>query len=146
MRITVTVPDGQVGDWKVETFTISEAEARFANIRAVFKGPLEAAMPGTFKRLVHGSDIVMTNTPMEARTNRPIIRAAAGLVLLNGLGLGMVLGEILKKKQVTDVWVVEKHKEVIDLVGPSFHQKSAKIIHEAAFEFKTSARFNAVWP
>ena len=75
--IPISVPDGQSGDWRVETFTITPEKAAFSNMRASFGRPLERVDAGTYKRLVRGGTVVMSNTPMEIATNRPIHRIDA---------------------------------------------------------------------
>ncbi len=146
-RIECRVPEGVSGDWRVESFTISEENAKRANIRAIFN-PLESVEPGNYKRLMRGGTVVMSNTPMEIETNRPIIRNAIGNVLINGLGLGMVLEAILLTSDVTSVTVVEKSPDVIALVAPSFKDEPrVKIINADAFEYTPAKgqRFDAVW-
>ena len=145
-QIPISVPDGISGDWRVETFTVSKEEADFANIRAMFR-PLERIEPGTYKRLMNGRTVVMSNTPMEIDTNRDILREARGQVLINGLGLGMVLTFILAKPEVEHVTVVEKNADVIALVGPTFANERLTIVHADAFEYqpKKGVRFAAVW-
>lgn len=142
--ISVTVPDGVCGNWRVETFTVSEKEARFANINV--RG-YQMIYPGTYKRLMRGKTVVMSNTPMEVRTNMGFIFRARGNVLVNGLGLGMVLTAILGNPDVSAVTVIEKHAEVIQLVGPSFTDSRVSIIHADALEWKPppGIRYDAVW-
>lgn len=139
--INVTVPDGECGDWKVETFTVGEPTAR------MFCRPSEYVPPGTYKRLTRGHVVVMSNTPMEEHTNRPIIRHAKGDVMINGLGLGMVLTAILAKEDVRSITVIEKSSEVIQLVGPSFADERVTIVHDDALTHKPekNARYDAVW-
>lgn len=147
--IEINVPDGEKGKWKVESFEVTQEEAAFANMRAAITGRrLLRIDPGKYKRLKRGSTVVMSNTPMEIETNSAFIRVAKGNVLINGLGLGMVLGEILKKDSVKSVTVIEAAEEVISLVGPSFeHDDRVTIIHADAFEYKPpkGARYDAVW-
>ena len=145
--IDVPVPDGESGNWRVETFSISKEEAAFANIHAI-RNPLSRVEPGTYKRLMRGRTVVMSNTRMEVITNAAIIRAAHGCVLLNGLGLGMVLTAILAKERVEAVRIIEKSEDVIRLVAPSFaHDPRIEIIHADALTYKSAPgeRFNAVW-
>lgn len=148
-HLDVAVPDGVCGDWRVETFTVSEEDAKMTRMRAMFSGSRDAEVPaGTYKRLMHGHDVVMSNTPMEVRTNATFIRKATGDVLINGLGLGMVLTAILKKPEVTSVTVVEIAEEVIELVGPTFrHDPRVTIVHADAttYQPKKGQTFDAVW-
>lgn len=146
MVIPVNVPDGVSGSWRVETFTVTEADAR-RNVRGILR-PREYVCPGVYKRLMRGSVVVMSNTPMEVRTNMPIIHAATGNVLINGLGLGMVLSAILGKPDVSSVTVVERSEDVIRLVAPTYSEDPrVTIIHDDAMSFRPekSRRYNAVW-
>lgn len=147
-QIPVHVPDGVCGDWRVESFNVSEDEARITELRAALKGEDFYVPAGDYKRLMRGSTVVMSNTPMEVWTNRPFIRYAKGNVLINGLGLGMVLTAILRKPEVESVTVIEAAVEVIELVAPTFRDDpKVKIIHSDAFEYQPAKgmRFDAVW-
>lgn len=144
--INVTVPDGTIGRWSVNTFTVSEQESEFTRIRAI-RHPEEYVPPGTYKRLLRGPEVIMSNTPMEESTNGPIIHRAHGVVLINGLGLGMVLTAILAKPRVDAIEVNEISEEVIALVGPHFKDPRVTIRQVDAFEYKPDKgkRYNAVW-
>jgi spermidine synthase len=145
-KIEISVPDGISGNWRVESFTITAEDVK-RNVRGLFR-PMEYVPEGTYKRLMRGSTVVMSNTPMEVRTHWPIIRAATGKVLINGLGLGMVLNAVLEKPNIQEVTVVESSKDVIRLVASSFKDdQRVKIVHADAFTFRPDAgsRFNAVW-
>lgn len=148
MRINVTVPDGACGVWAVETFTVDKHEAAMSRIRAM-QHPLELIEEGTYKRLVRNGNTIMSNTPMEIRTHSYFIACAdQGSILINGLGLGMALTAILLKKEVEDVTVIEKDRDVIALVGPHFKtDPRVTIIHADAMTWKPPAgkRYHAVW-
>lgn len=146
-KIEINVPDGVSGDWKVETFTVSESESATTKIYAVFNR--DSYVPaGVYKRLKYQNDVVMSNTPMEIKTNARFISQAKGSVLINGLGLGMVLSEILKKEEVTSVTVIENSKDVINLVAPTYEKDPrVTIIHADAFEYKPpkGVVYDVVW-
>jgi hypothetical protein len=117
----LTLPEGARGRWKIERFTVSEDESFVASLRAVFSysaGGRGALPPGTYTKLTRGGVIVMSDTPDEIADHQPAIRAARGHVLINGLGLGYVLGAVLGKPDVERVTVVEIDEDVIALVGP----------------------------
>lgn len=143
------VPDGEAGKWAVQTFEVTKEQAELENLRHAFRGAGWAAVsPGTYKRLMCPGGVMMSNTPMELRTNLWIIRKARGRVLINGLGLGCVLTAILKKPEVTEVWVVEKEQDVISLVWPTFaSDPRCKLIHADALGYKPpkGVRFDVVW-
>lgn len=135
-----------MSDWRVESFEVSEQDSAFTRIRAI-QHPEEYVPPGKYERLMRGNTVVMSTTPMEYRTHAPIIHRAKGIVLLNGLGLGFVLGEILKKPEVQAVTVVEIEPTVIDLIKPRFANDSrVNIVNADAFTFKpTENHYDAVW-
>ena len=146
--LPIVVPDGMQDHWRIETFTLSNAESEATGLRAIFKGDDYFIPPGTYKRLMRDNVVVMSNTPMEVRTNREFITQANGKVLINGLGLGMVLAEILKKPDVQSVTVIEASVEVIALVAPAFQSDPrVQIIHANAFEWQPAKdeRFDVVW-
>lgn len=147
---TCTVPDGQKGDFKIDTFTVEAGhDLDFYNLRCAIDGHAYLRMqPGTYRRLSRGSTIVMTNTPMEILTNREAYEAATGRVLINGLGLGMLLEAILSKPDVTYVRVIEKEQDVIDLVGPHFaHDPRVEIVCADALTYKPAKgeHFDFAW-
>lgn len=147
---TCTVPDGKKGPWTIDTFTISEEEARFQNLRCLMGGSALMRMnAGTYRRLRHKTrGVVMSNTPMEVMTNSEPFRLATGRVLINGLGLGMLLEAILSKPDVTYVRVIELEQDVIDLVGPHFAKDPrVEIICADAYEYtpEKGERFDYCW-
>lgn len=147
---TVTVPDGQKGDWIIDTFTLTEADVQLANLRAMRDGQYEMiCRPGTYRRLRHRTrGCIMSNTRMEILTAAEAYSKATGRVLINGLGLGMVLECVLAKPSVTYVRVIEIDQDVIDLVGPHFSKDPrVEIINADAYEY-TPAKgetFDYVW-
>lgn len=148
----VTVPDGEKGDWKISTFTISEDEAKLYNLQQLMGSPFPRLMqvePGTYKRLSHKRrGVVMSNTRMEVITNTEAYTNATGNVLINGLGMGMLLEAILHKPDVTRVRVIEIDQDVIDLVGPHFaNDPRVEIIHADAYTYKPpkGEHFDYVW-
>lgn len=118
-----SVPCGRRGPWAIEEFDISEAEAKFFNMRASWRpgSRVFCVEPGRYKRLVHTTrGVVMSNTHMEVFTNRQALDASEGFVLINGLGMGMLLEAVLAKPQVERVKVIEMDSDVLGLVGPHF--------------------------
>ncbi len=101
-------------------------------------------------------DILNTNNKMqytqsEIRDHLSFIRVAkryGGHILINGLGLGVALTEILKSENIKNITVIEKSKDVINLVAPSFqYDKRVNIINADAFTRKPpkGIRYTAVW-
>lgn len=147
-KLSVEVPDGICGDYRVETFTVDAKESEETRLFSLFRGRDAYIPPGEYKRLMRKDTVVMSNTPMEVRTNSNFIQNAKGKVLINGLGLGMVLTAILNKPEVESVTVIEAAEEVINLVAPVYTcSPRINIIHANAFDYKPlkGQRFNAVW-
>lgn len=139
-------PDAKSGDWAIETFEVSKQKSSLSRIRAMMH-PLECVEAGTYKRLVRGRTVVMSNTQMEIRTNGAIIHRGKGHVLLNGLGLGVVIAGLLQSKEVERITIIEKSVDVIALTAPHFKDKRVTVIHADAFDYKppVGMRYGAVW-
>jgi hypothetical protein len=120
---------------KISRFELSDYEARFENImnRADYLFKLQA---GTYCRLHVEGELMMSDTPMERKSNLNFIENANGRVLIAGLGLGMIILNILDKEEVTEVVVIEKYKDVIDLVEPKFTHPKLKVICSDIFFWK----------
>ena len=71
---------------------------------------------------------MMSDGEDEHRTNIEVKYQAKGNVLIAGLGIGMVLTEILKKKEVKHITVIELSQDVVDLVSPYIKHKKLEII------------------
>jgi len=142
----VDIPEGESGDWKVKNFVVSEEAAQLD-----FWGMLHGRQvyPGTYTGLYHRTrGVVMSDTPAEQLDHLKAVEQAIGSCLINGLGIGMVLHNILLKKDVTDVTVIELEDDVIKLVGLTYlKDPRVTIIHANAFEWKPpkSKRYDMVW-
>jgi len=152
-----SVLDGELGKWKINTFTVKSAKDDLykfmADFRAIRDGNADMIVPaGTYRRLLRkdasGWTVVMSNTPMERNTNYQARQSATGRVLINGLGMGMVLDGMLNKSEVEYVRVIEKDAELIKLVGAHYAGNSRiEIVHADAFEYTPAKgeRFGYVW-
>lgn len=129
--------DGKTGDFELSHFEIGEN-----NLYAMFHG-----IPcGKFVRLVHNGSVVMSDTDMEKRTNANFVRNAHGKVLIGGLGIGLILLAIQDKPEVEKIVVVEKHKEVIELVKDQLPLNGkVEIINADVFEYMPQEKFNTIY-
>lgn len=130
--------DCENGDFKLSHFRIGPD-----NIRAIVR---EEIPEGEYVKLTCRDEVVMSNTPMEQRTCLPFLAHAHGHVLVGGLGLGMILLAVQDSKLVKSITVVEKSKEVIDMIA---HQlplnDKVKIIEDDIFTYKPDRKFNTIW-
>lgn len=146
-EITINVPDGVSGNWAVQSFTVSEEDAKFAGLRAMMHGGRGGIKAGTYKKIQRGETLVMSNTPDEIQDFRHFVHRATGKVLVNGLGLGVLLKALLDKPEVTEIIVIEKSQDVINLVAETYKDKRLTIINADAFEYQPpkGERYNCVW-
>jgi len=145
----VNIPEGKSGDWEVKRFTVTEEQAKFDMMRGMFHGG-RYTPAGTYTSIQRNGKIIMSDTPNEIRDHYQIIRMARGKVLINGLGIGMVLGAVLAKPEVTHVTVIDLSPDVISLVGNYYKQKygdKVEIICADAFTWKPpkNVRYDVVW-
>lgn len=149
MKIDINVPDGKSGDWEVSTFTVTEEEIKIFNIRAMFQPGCRTMSAGIYKKLTRNGQTIMSNTPAEIQDHRYFIYKAikSESVLINGLGLGVALTKILNN-DIGLVTVIEKSKDVISLVSPTFSSDHrVEIIHADAFDYKPpkGKKYDVVW-
>lgn len=115
---------------------VSKEEASFENLRHTMHGNSYLKVtPGKYTLLMIDRNIVMSDTDMERESNLKIIEKANGKVLIGGLGIGMVLHNIVSKPEVTSVDVVEINKNLLELVSPFFKHEKVNIIEGDIFNF-----------
>ncbi len=130
--------DGQIGDFKLQHYSVTENDF-YARVR--YGIPV-----GEYVRLLNKNDCVMSNTPMEKRTNSDFVLNAHGNVLIGGLGIGLIILAIQDKEEVKQITVIEKNREVIELVGKQlpFNYK-VNIVNDDVFEYKPLSKYNTIY-
>jgi len=151
-RVTRELPEGQSGIWKVQKYTVTEKDEKFQRLRCAINPHREQRFvpAGEYTQLVKGGTIIMSDTPDEIYDQYPLLYAAHGNVLINGLGLGCTIKMCMSKPEVTHVTVVEIDPDVIRLTGDFWKQKykdRLTIINADAFDYKPAkgSYFGAVW-
>lgn len=146
MRIDLNLKEGVCGPWEVSKFTISQEDANRSLLRCMLNSEIgRELLPGEYWRLTCNGKTVMSNTPAEINDHIGFIHEAHGCVLIVGLGLGMVLQEILKKQDVTKVTVVEISEEVIELVGCCYSDNRLEIVNADINMFVPSCKYDYGW-
>ena len=136
--MSLILKDGQVGDFKLQHYEISDN-----NFYAIVRCGIP---PGKYIRLINRCDCVMSDTPMEKETNRDFVRNAHGNVLIGGLGIGLIILAIQDKEDVKQITVVEKNREVIELVGKQLPLNSkVNIANDDVFEYKPLIKYNTIY-
>lgn len=129
--------NGESGDFRLEKFTITDK-----NFRALIDG----TPPGEYIRLLHNRECVMSNTPMEERTNSEFVDKAYGDVLIGGLGIGMIVLAIQDNPKVRTITVLEKYADVINLVGNHLPlNDKVKIIHADVYEYEPTDKYDTIY-
>lgn len=136
--MSLILKDGQVGDFKLQHYEISDN-----NFYAIVRCGIP---PGIYVRLINRGECVMSDTPMEKDTNRDFVRNAHGNVLIGGLGIGLIILAIQDKEDVKQITVVEKNREVIELVGKQLPLNSkVNIVNDDVFEYKPLIKYNTIY-
>ena len=126
--MTELLEEKEINGWKLEKFKIEQGN---------FSAMVDGIMPGTYIRLLHNGECVMSDTSMEQRTNLRFCSKAYGDIIIGGLGIGMIVMAIQDKPEVRSITIIEKNQEVIDLVASQlkFNDK-VSIICADVFEWK----------
>ncbi len=137
------------GNCKLMCYEYKERNDILYNLRAARDGHAFMTMyEGTYVKLIIDGKLFMSDTNMEKLTNSDFIQKANGKVLIAGLGIGLLLENLMKKlksKEITEIVVVENNKNVIDIVAPFFKDKKIKIIEGDIFNFKTGDKFDSIY-
>lgn len=138
------IPEGQHGIARVEHFEVP----KHASMMTAINMRRDSFVPeGKYARLYVGNTLFMSDTDMEKRTNYEVVHRAHGHVLIAGLGLGLILVPILRKKEVTAVTVIEKYPDVVALVAPQFNDPRLNIITVDIHEWMPpkGQKFNVIY-
>lgn len=137
----------------ISTFEFKKSHDPLYNMRMIMDGGyMFHIRDGKYVRLHVNGQLMMSDTGMERISNKAFIQKANGRVLIAGLGIGLILHNILNKADVTEVIVIEKYQDVIDLVAPKFNNDKLKIICADIFDYTPAKdeRFDVIyfdiWP
>jgi len=143
----VSIPNGKRDTAYIDQIVITEDEVNFANLRLAMNSQGHRAVaPGTYTRLVADGDLQMTDTPAEKMDHAYAVKQATGSCLVMGLGIGMVASAMARKPEVTDITVIERNPDVIDLVAPYLDPKITVIEADAlTWEPPKGKKWAVVW-
>ena len=147
------LPEDKTGDASLEHFTISEDEARFAVMKAMYGRDYlgRDIYAGDFVRLHVNGQLAMSDSGGERASSREVVREAHSKVLIAGLGLGMILTAIVPKPEVKKVVVVEISQDVINLVEPHIRNYLGKfsskleIVCSDIYNYIPIEKFNTIF-
>lgn len=136
---------------EVRDIIVTEDDARIERLRAAIGGHGRGMFrPGTVKQLVVDDIMWMSDTPDERHDHVDAVWQAqrrGGRVLVNGLGLGMVIGALTRIDAVEHVDVVELDGRIIEAIGPHYASDRVTIHHADALEMRWPAgtRWSVAW-
>ncbi len=147
----MNIPNGQMGPRKIDRIRVSARDSFIMRLRAI-SGHFRSYIPaGTHvSRLLRGDTLVMSDAPEEIMDHSDAVRRASGNVLVTGLGLGVVLQDLMRNPAVSHVTVLEISKDLIDLVGSFYKDKfgdKLTIVRGDAytFRFRSGITFDFAW-
>lgn len=110
------------------------------NIRVTMKGnDIFRMADGEYVKLIVNNQLVMSDTRMEKITNTEFVQKANGRVLIAGLGIGLIINNIREKVasgEVSEIVVIEKYKDVIDLISPYYADLPITYVLADILEYK----------
>lgn len=117
----------EIGEYKLDKFEITPANQGW-------RDPIPC---GKYVRITNRYGCVMSNTPMEQRTNAAFVRKAHGDILIGGLGIGMILLAIQDKAEVRSITVIENSREIIQMVLPQLPlNNKVRVVQGDIFDWK----------
>lgn len=106
LRVPHTYQEGEFGKWRL---TIGRLPPLLRGYYNGLHAPADRYNPNLSK----DERIWMSVSPMETESQYPMVQAAYGHVVVMGLGMGMVLFNLLQRAPVVRVTVIEKDPDVI---------------------------------
>lgn len=135
------------GDWNFTTYSYAPFEGFVSNELVINPETFAEHTPISYFKeefrffaVTQKDEIWMSIIPHEINTMKEPIENATGNVLVLGLGLGYYVFNIVSKREVTSVTVIENDKKIINLFNkyllPKFpHQEKISIIYGDAIAF-----------
>lgn len=108
----------QMGEWSSGHWTLMHEKTHPPIVRGYFRGmqPWPTGFDGGNWVLRKKDTIWMSLSPMELESQGHHAFAARGRVLVMGLGMGVLLANVMRKGSVKEVVVVEREQAIIDMV------------------------------
>jgi predicted membrane-bound spermidine synthase len=136
----------------ITPFEFNSKDNFIYNFRNAREDPMFIIRDGKYVRLKVNGEIMMSDTGMERVSNKQFIQNATGRVLIAGLGIGLIINNILQNESITEIIIIEKYQDVIDLVAPKFNDPRLKIVYADIFDWMPAKgeKFNTIyfdiWP
>lgn len=127
LAVPRTYKDGCYGPWEIKTVQLPPF------LRGYFLG---LVFPGTPRSptLIRNGKVWMSVTPMETESQALMLGVAQGHVVVMGLGMGVLLYNLMQKETVKRITVVEKCEELLEHF-PRFSGYTRWPCHDMKIEF-----------
>jgi spermidine synthase len=133
MKLTFDIPEAINGNFEIKKITSDNISNK--------NEPLD-----TYTVLYKDNQGIMQDTTHEYIEHQPLWDNATGDVLIAGLGIGFVNQKLIDNKNVTSVTIIEKHKEVIDMVWSHCPKDDSIIlIHDDIITWNPIRKYNVGW-
>ena len=146
------IPEQKVGAFEVKhVIEPAGAKIKISNFRTCMYGghPVKDVVYNHETRwheLLEDGGVWTSDRPIEQYQQRESILGFRGRVLIGGLGLGVVVQMLTKYKGVTQIDVIEKAPEVMQLVQPYVGDKRVSFYRDDLFDFlKQSAKLERTY-
>ena len=148
------IPEGKAGSYEVKHIkkpagtTLSTANIRTAFIGGDKLQDIKFKSETRWHELSYDEGVWMTDLPIEQAQHDKLLQNFKGRVLVGGLGLGYAVTILAQKPLVKEIVVVEKAREVIDLVWPHLKKEVfevTELVNADLFEYleeNREARFD----
>lgn len=111
-----------------------------------FREMMSGLQPERYAKLTVNGEVMMSETPMEQRTNLHFVNFAHGDILIGGLGIGMIILAIQDRDDVKSITVVENNQDVIDAVLPQLPINSkVTVVKGDVFTYKPDKKFDCIY-
>jgi len=138
------------GKFEIKHFDITEKDIKNINPFSFGASEFRTLKPGKYVKLVSDKEVIMSDTNMEKETNMTFLEKSKGDVLIAGLGIGLILIPLFKNPKVKSITVIEKEKDVIDLVENQLNLEKVKIQQEDIFTYVPNKKYDTIyfdiWP
>lgn len=140
-NVASIVPEGRKGEVSIEHLPVvrvySDRDTR--RVERVLSACLRIGRTGW-----------MSDNEDERKGAEHFVAKARGHVLIFGLGIGLILPPLMASPRVMSITVVEKHPDVIALVGPYYKSDKIRIVEGDFDTYSTDHKFDSIfvdiWP
>ena len=130
----------------ITRYKFEQSKDLMFNLRAVRDGGGMFRMyDGEYVRMHIGGQLMMSDTAMERISNSDFIHNAKGDVFIAGLGIGLIIKNIIDKPEVTSITVIERYQDVIDLVEPKLRHPKLKVVCANIFMYEPAQKYDTIY-